>query len=161
MTASVSDPSPAQSPYSGAATSDASGIAPRPRPGFKSRAPVSNSDKAALVATTLRALLGVLCLGVAVLYMPSHMVTPILSGVSVLMIVSGSMGAWQVGRRDERVLPYARMVYWACPALGLLVFVAMLVFGAGFLGPSWNEVIGAQEPATYLAPEDVPANTRR
>lgn len=138
-------------------TDSPSPIAPRPRPGFRSRPEVSTSDKAALVATTMRALLGVLCLGVAVLYLPSHMVTPILSGVSVLMIVSGSAGSWQVARREPRLFPYARVVYWGTPGLGVLVFVLMLIFGPGALGPSWEQMIGAQqEPATYVPPEDVP-----
>ncbi len=115
------------------------------------------SDKASLVATTMRALLGVVCLGVAVLYLPSHVVTPILSGVSVLMIVSGAAGSWQVGRREDRLMPYARVVYWGCPALGVVVFLVMLLFGPGFLGPSWQELASPrQQPATYVAPEDLP-----
>lgn len=137
-------------------TASPSPIAPRPLPGYRSRGPIRTSDKAALVATTARALLGVVCLGVAVLYLPPHMVTPILSGVSVLMIVSGSYAAWQLGRREERLLPYVRVVYWACPVLGVLVFVAMFAFGAGVLGPSWDALVGARSaPATYVPPEDV------
>lgn len=138
-----------------AVTDNPSPIAPRPRPGFKSRPDVRTSDKASLVATSARAMLGVLSLCVAVLYLPPHMVTPILTGVSVLMIVSGSFASWQLGRREDRLRPYAKVVYWGAPLLGVLVFVAMFVFGAGSLGPSWESIIGAPEaaPATYVPPE--------
>lgn len=139
-----------------AVTDSPSSIAPRPRPGYRSRAPVSMTAKASLVATTARALLGVISLGIAVLYLPPQMVTPILSGVSVLMIVSGSYAAWRLGRREERLLPYVRVVYYGAPALGALIFVAMFVFGAGFLGPSWDSLTGsANAPATYVPPENL------
>lgn len=125
---------------------NSSPIAPRPRPGYRSERPIRLSDRASLVATSARALLGVLCLGVAVLYLPSHQVTPILSGVSVLMIVSGSYACWQVGRREERLKPYAQVVYWGAPILGALVFVVMFAFGAGSLGPSWDSLVGREAP---------------
>lgn len=119
-------------------------IAPRPRPGFRSRPAVTTHEKAALVATTARALLGVLCLGVAVLYLPPQQVTPILSGVSVLMVVSGSYTAWQLGRRAPLLRPYARLVYMGAPGLALLVFLLLPLVGAGGLGPDWSSLAGAR-----------------
>ncbi|MFZ9886178.1 MAG: hypothetical protein ACO3JL_01645 [Myxococcota bacterium] len=119
-------------------------IAPRPRPGFRSRRGVTTHEKAALVATTARALLGVVCLGVAVLYLPPQPVTPILSGVSVLMVVSGSYAGWQLGRREPLLRPYARLVYVGAPALAVLVFVLLPFIGAGGLGPDWSSLVGAR-----------------
>jgi hypothetical protein len=90
------------------------------------------------------------------------MVTPILSGVSVLMVVSGALGTWQISRREERLKPYARVVYWGTPALAVLVFVAMLIFGGGALGPDWSSLTGAAPersapaPTEYVPPEDLP-----
>jgi MFS superfamily sulfate permease-like transporter len=139
-------------------TDNPSPLAPRPRPGFKSRPErperSSAAEVAAFVANTMRALLGVLCLGVAVLWLPPHMVTPILSGVSVLMIVSGSYGTWQVARRQPRFAPFARVIYWGAPALGVVVFALVLVLGAGGLGPTWSELAGQAEPATFLPGEE-------
>lgn len=137
-------------------TESTSSIAPRPRPGCRGQRPIRTSDKAALVATSFRALFGVFSLGVSALYMPPHMVTPILSGVSVLMIVSGSYASWQLGRREERLRPYVQVVYWGAPILGALVFVVMFAFGAGVFGPSWESIIGEPDaPARYVPPEDV------
>jgi hypothetical protein len=125
---------------------------PGPRPGYESPEPVSFHDKAALVATAARALIGVMCLAVAVLYLPAAFVTPILSGVSVMMLVTGAYASWQVARREPRLRSYARMVWWGCPALGLLIFALMLILGPGSFGPDWAGTFTpeVQQPATFV-----------
>jgi hypothetical protein len=94
---------------------------PGPNPGFVSPEPISVNDKVAMIATAARSFFGVLCLGVAVAYLPPAFVTPILTGVSVMMIVTGAYAAWQVARREPRLRIYGQMVWWGCPALTALV----------------------------------------
>jgi hypothetical protein len=127
-------------------TENPSSIAPRPRPGFKSRPEKADLNaKGHLIATTLRGLVGVVCLAVSLLYMPPGMVTPILSGISCLMIVTGAYGAWQVGRKEPLLQPFCRVSYWTVPLLGLLLFVLMLILGPGAFGPNWQEIVGTPE----------------
>lgn len=121
-------------------------IVPRPRPGYKSRPQgIPTRTKAELVAAVMRALIGVVSLATAVLYVPTHMVTPILSGVSVIMVVTGTYSVWRVGVAEPRLRHLTRPLTWAIPALAVAVFVAMLVVGPGALGPDWSDLAG--EPA--------------
>lgn len=121
-------------------------IVPRPRPGYRSRPEgVPTRTKAALVAAVMRALIGVVSLATAVLYLPVHMVTPILSGVSVVMIVTGTYSVWRVGVAEPRLRQPTRVLAWVMPALTVLVFVVMAVLGAGSLGPDWGALGGAPE----------------
>jgi len=124
---------------------------PRPRPGFQSRdePEVSWSERAALVATATRALVGVLCLFVAALYLPPSMVTPVLMGVSVLMIVSGAYSAWQLVRRVPTFRFYGQLVWWGTPIAAVIIFVLLFVMGGGAFGPNWSKMTVEQEPVTY------------
>lgn len=132
-----------------------SDLVPRPRPGFESAdaAPVRDPNLGLLLfAATLRASMGVLCLGVALLYLPAHMWTPILSGVSILMIVNGTTAVWRVGRDHVKSRGWTRPLVWAFPGLSLLIVLAALVFGPGVLGPDWRQVAQAaeaQQPARF------------
>jgi hypothetical protein len=114
-------------------------IAPRSRPGYRSPRPAP-SQKMALIAHVTRGLVGVVCLGAAVLYLPVHFITPVLSGVSFVMIVTGALGAWRCGRADPQIARIAQISTWGLPILSGLVFILMAIFGAGGLGPDWTQV---------------------
>jgi len=119
-------------------------IAPKSRPaGPIRRAPPAPSLPIfPLVAGAVRGLLGVVCLAAAVLYLPIHFSTPVLSGVSVLMCVSGSHTCWKVGRSDPRIQPVAKFLVWGIPIAVVLVFIAMMTLGAGYFGPDWYGLSG-------------------
>lgn len=119
-----------------------SSIVPRPRPGFKTRRPeVSAHLKAAFFAAAFKSSVGVFCLATSVLYLPAHKVTPILSGVSLMMLVLGCHALWKVGRDEPRLARYTRPLLWAFPLASLLVFGLMLLVGPGGLGPTWQEIL--------------------
>ena len=118
-------------------------IVPRPRPGYRSQPQgIAPRVKAELIAATLRALIGVVALATAILYLPTHMVTPILSGVSVIMVVTGTYSVWRVGIAERRLRGITRALSWVMPALVVLVFVLMAIVGPGGLGPDWSELGG-------------------
>ena len=112
---------------------------PGPRPGFKSRDEpgISLAEWTALVATAMRALVGVAGLAVSSLYLPPAKVTPILMGVSVMMVVSGSYSAFQLWRRQPALRFYCRLVWWGAPILCGVAMVLLAIFGAGSFGPDW------------------------
>jgi len=124
---------------------------PGPRPGFKSSdAPrIDIREWTALVATALRALVGVAGLAVSSLYLPPAKVTPILMGVSVMMIVSGSFSAFQLWRRQPLLHFYTRLVWWGTPILAGLVLVLLAILGPGFFGPDWAAVANDDGTVTF------------
>ena len=119
-------------------------IAPKPmKPGPIKRAPPREAMPIfPLVTAVIRGLLGVVCLGAALLYLPIHFSTPVLSGVSVLMCVTGANSCWRVGRQDERIRATARLFVWGIPICMCLVFVVMFIVGPGGFGPDWYSLAG-------------------
>jgi hypothetical protein len=124
---------------------DDSDLAPRPRPGFKSRRadPIDPNAWPHLTAACIGGGLGVLALAAALLYLPPHMTTPILAGVSILMITRGAYGAWKVGAAEPRVKAPARVAVYGMTGAALVVMVLTVVLGAGGLAPDWGDVLGA------------------
>src|SRR5687768_602630 len=111
-------------------------LAPRPRPGFRTpRAPDAHLDRARLFAGALRALLGTAGFFASLQYLPIQMATPILSGVSLLMIVTGCTSAWRAvaGAPALRRLPLVLVAVCALAVATTLVLTVVL--GAGALGP--------------------------
>lgn len=117
-------------------------IAPKPRPGYKSP-DLAPSEKLPMIAHIARGIVGLVCLAAATLYMPASFVTPVLSGVSCVMIVTGALGAWRVGRRDPSLKTISRFTVWALPIATVVIFVLVAVVGAGGFGPDWSQ-LGAQ-----------------
>lgn len=115
-------------------------IVPRPRPGFRSKKPpgISSRVKSELIAAVLRSAVGVVCLAAATLYMPVHKVTPILTGVSLVMIVTGTYSVWRVGVSERRLRSPTRVLAWLIPSAALAVLLAMVFLGPGAFGPSWE-----------------------
>lgn len=124
---------------------------PRPRPGFESRdePEVSWQERAALVATAARAVVGVLCLGVSALYLPTGFFTPVLMGVSVMMAVTGSYSAWQFARQVPQLRFYAQLVWWGAPIACVIIFALLWILGPGAFGPDWSRMVVEQEPVTF------------
>jgi hypothetical protein len=110
-------------------------LAPRARPGFKSRpAPsISTTSMAGLFAGVVRAVVGLLGFTAALQLLPVHMATPILAGVSVLLVVTGNVSAWRA-LDGSRAL---RLVFRTLVAISMLVLLAVTVatatLGAGAL----------------------------
>ena len=128
-------------------------IAPRPRPGFRSRRDSGDAtQKAALFAGVLRAGVGCAGLFAALLYLPILNVTPILAGVSILMMVTGCTSTWRSVRDVPalRKLPYA--VMGGCALVIVATLVVTVVLGAGALGP----IAKASARAKHLPHDDTP-----
>lgn len=124
---------------------------PRPRPGFKSRGTsqgVAGASKVALLAALLKSGVGLTCLSAAVLYMPIHMVTPIFSGVSCIMIVTGTHSIWRLGIDVPGLRRPTRLLTWLIPGLAVLIFLLMWVLGPGALGPDWDAPLPAEFDGT-------------
>lgn len=128
-----------------------SSIVPRPRPGFKSRrgpTGVAGSTKIALVAALLKTGVGLTCLFAAVLFMPIHMITPIFSGVSCVMIVTGTHSIWRLGVDEPRLRPTTRFLTWMIPGLVVFIFLLMWILGPGAFGPDWAAPVPADFDGT-------------
>lgn len=118
----------------GAAEDDA--LAPRPRPGFRSRPSSADSyDKARLFAGGTRAILGCAGFFASLLYFPIVIATPILSGVSILMMVTGSLSVWRAVLEAPALKAAWRVVAGFCALVTVATVVLTLVLGAGALGP--------------------------
>ena len=109
-------------------------VAPRPRPGFRSK-PDDSYDKARLFAGATRAILGCAGFFASLLYFPIVIATPILSGVSILMMVTGSLSVWRALLDAPALKNVWRAVAGFCALVALGTTAATVVLGAGALGP--------------------------
>ncbi|MBI1946066.1 MAG: hypothetical protein HYS27_10240 [Deltaproteobacteria bacterium] len=128
MTTTTDDPEPAP---------DDAELAPRARPGYRSRREgLDMTQKAALVAALVRVLAGLGGLGGTLLWLPITIATPVLAGVSTLMMVTGCLS---VSKASRAVYPkLARIVAAACAAGALVVVALTATLGAGAFGPVRN-----------------------
>ena len=111
-------------------------LAPRPRPGWRTRAPQGAAvGAAALFAGVLRAAVGAVGLFAAVLYLPIQPATPILAGVSILMMVTGCASTWRAVAQVPRLRRVAWVLMGGCGSAIALTLVLTWVLGAGALGP--------------------------
>ena len=103
---------------------DDGGIAPRPRPGFRSQPAFGAAEKAGLFAGVLRAAVGCAGLFAALLYLPIQNVTPVLAGVSILMMVTGCTSSFRAVRdmRSLKRVPY--FVLGACALVYIYIGAA-------------------------------------
>ncbi len=120
-------------------TAETGDLAPAPRPGYRTprAAPggISTTQMAALFAGVLRACLGLLGFFAALLYLPVHQATPILAGVSVLLVVTGNVSVFRAIDGSAGV----RRLFKGFAAMSLLVLLAstalVIVLGAGAFRP--------------------------
>lgn len=109
-------------------------IAPHRRPGFRSASP-NDYDKARLFAGATRAMLGCAGFFASLLYFPIAIATPVLSGVSVLMMVTGTVSVWRAVLPAPALKAVWRGVALLCGLVTAASVVLTLVLGAGALGP--------------------------
>jgi hypothetical protein len=117
---------------------DDADLAPRPRPGWRSRRDErqrGGAERTHLFAAVLRAGAGVAGLFAALLYLPIQNVTPVLAGVSILMMVTGNTGAWRAVREIPALKRLPLVLTGGCAVATVAVVVLTLVFGAGSFGP--------------------------
>ena len=138
------DGHPTDTPRSSAG--DTSNLAPRPRPSWRSRPAITPQDRAALLAAVVRGAVGVLTLFGSLLWLPAQPITPILAGVSILMIVGGATSTWKSGVREPRLARTARVFTWGMPIAALVVVALTGVLGAGHFGPTLRELTGRDRP---------------
>lgn len=126
---------------------DDDGLAPRPRAGFHSRpAGLDMTQKAALMAALVRVIAGLTGLAGTLLWLPITMATPVLAGVSMLMMVTGCTS---VSKATRSVYPrLTRTVAAACAAGALIVVALTTVLGAGAFGPVRNQPGPSPGPPT-------------
>jgi hypothetical protein len=128
-----------------------SAVTPRPRAGFTSGDDeVPTETYVSFVAAALRAGIGAAFVFMAMLWLPVHMMTPILTGMGVLMVANGLLSTWRLGRTTARLQVVARVFVYGIPSLVVLMFVALAVLGPSSLGPDWSalraERARAEEP---------------
>lgn len=120
-----------------------SSVSPRARPGYASREiAVDNNDRARLLAAIARACIGLLFVVVALHFLPIHMITPIMTGMGVLMVVTGAYAAWLVGRAEPRLALIAKTVVWGVPLLTVVALGLTMVVGAGTFSPAIQDLVG-------------------
>lgn len=92
-------------------------------------------DKAQLFAGSVRAVFGCAGFFASLLYFPTQIATPILAGVSILMMVTGTLSVWRalLETADLRIVP--RAVAGLCVLATAITLVFTLALGAGALGP--------------------------
>lgn len=119
-------------PSNDANDEEAPSIAPRPRAGFRSRDEdeLDTQVKAAFFAALSRGFVGVICLFVSLLTLPIHMVTPMLSGVAIMMVVSAAYSTWRVGVVEPRLRRWTTRFVYGFPIVSVvIVLVAWLGWG--------------------------------
>ncbi len=112
-------------------------LAPRARPGFRSQ-PVAldMTQKAQVVAALVRVVAGLIGFGGTLLWLPITIATPVLAGVSVLMMVTGCTS---LSRASRLAMPRLTPVVALASAAGTIVIVGLtVVLGAGAFGPLRN-----------------------
>jgi hypothetical protein len=106
---------------------------------------ISPHLKAQFMASAFKTAIGGVCLVVPLLWLPSHVATPIITGVSILMLVSGAYTAWRTSVADRRLRLWARVVIWSAVVITLGAFAATAILGPGAFAPSWEDLTGANE----------------
>ena len=112
-------------------------LAPRARPGFRS-APtgMDMTQKAQVVAALVRVVAGLIGFAGTLLWLPITIATPVLAGVSVLMMVTGCTSLSRASRQSMPRL--TRIVAVACAAGTLMIVGLTVTLGAGAFGPVRN-----------------------
>ncbi|OGQ11930.1 MAG: hypothetical protein A2138_22445 [Deltaproteobacteria bacterium RBG_16_71_12] len=126
---------------------DDADLAPRPRAGYRSRpAGLEMTQRAALMAALVRVAAGLTGLAGTLLWLPITIATPVLAGVSILMMVTGCSSVSKATRSVYPRLTF--MVAAACAAGSLIVVALTAVLGAGAFGPVRNQAAPPAGPPT-------------
>jgi hypothetical protein len=97
--------------------------------------PASSMLDAAVVSGLVRASLGACGFVGALLFMPVHFATPILSGISMLMMITGCTSLMRAARYDKRVNALLKGMAAVCALVLVATLGMVLVMGAGRFAP--------------------------
>ena len=132
---------------------DAGAPIPRPRPGYRTPEPKWSQrlgEWAPVMASMLRTVTGVVGFVGSLLFMPVHLATPFLVGVSLLMAVGGGTSTLKTTRDEPRLRGTGRRFVYVVAAVCLATFAIAGVKGAGAFAPDLSGLY----PATRPAPPD-------
>jgi hypothetical protein len=116
-----------------------SALAPRARKGFVSSDDgVPTEAYVSFIAAALRASIGALFVFMATLWLPVHMMTPILTGMGILMIANGLLATWRQARETPRLKAASRVFLYGVPFLVIVDFVLLGILGPSSIGPDWS-----------------------
>ena len=120
-------------------SSPKSPLTPRPSPGFESPDVIPAAGHGLnLIVATVRATTGVLFVGISLLYVPIGMWTPIMTGVGIMMVATGSLNLWQISRRAPIFAKPIKIILWTFPGIVLFFFLLMGILGPAAFGPNWH-----------------------
>ena len=118
-----------------------SSLTPRPAPGYESETEeLTYHNWLNVLAAAVRAITGVLFIAASLLYVPTGIWTPIMTGVGMMMVTTGLLNLWQLKRRYDVLTGPVKIMLYLLPALCALSFALMLIFGAGAFGPDWQKL---------------------
>lgn len=129
---------------------DAGGGAPipRPRPGYRTPEPRWSqrlSEWSPIMAGMLRTITGVVGFVGSLLFMPTHLATPFLVGVSLLMAVGGCTSTLKTTRDEPRMRQTGRRFVYVTAAVCLAAFVVAGIKGAGAFAPDLSGLAPAKK----------------
>ncbi len=145
--------SSADTPTDGPDDGDAGGGAPipRPRPGYRTPEPKWSqrlSEWSPIMAGMLRTITGVVGFVGSLLFMPTHLATPFLVGVSLLMAVGGCTSTLKSTRDEPRMRQTGRRFVYVVAAVCLVTFAIAGVKGAGAFAPDLSGLAPAKKATT-------------
>jgi hypothetical protein len=111
---------------------------PRPRPGYRTPEPAWSQrlgEWAPIMAGMLRTVTGVVGFVGSLLFMPLHLATPFLVGVSLLMAVGGCTSTLKTTRDEPRMRATGRRFVYIIAAVCVAAFAVAGVKGAGAFAP--------------------------
>jgi hypothetical protein len=121
------------------AAADDAGVAPRPRPGHRTppKAPLwwVMQAWAPVAAGVLRSTAGLIMFAASLLTLPMTMATPLLSGVSLVMLVGGVAATSRSCRDDDRLRGFGRWFPVIASGTAGVVVVVAVVCGPGAFAP--------------------------
>ncbi len=107
------------------------------------------STWAPVAAGVIRAVAGLIAFSAALLTLPTHVATPFLTGVGLLMLVGGCVSVIKACQDEPQLRWFARLFPLGCGLVATLCVVLVLVYGAGAFGP---DIMG--DPTVRRAPVD-------
>lgn len=124
----------------GSDNDDDTGAAPVRRPRIRALAQQSSTLSVELGAHVLRAILGAAAFCGALLLIPITFATPVLAGISMLMMVTGCTGTSGVLRNRPSSRRIGHVVIGACAAVVVVTLILVGVWGAGAFAPHTQTV---------------------